>query len=201
MTLQDKLNKSINNTFQKSISIICKICESEIEKIFLLKIIDYVLKRHHSYSLSFIYTGEDELELLNGIETTSERVNYIYDGGFGRLNGIRIHNINNTFYIDIIPQKEIEFHGWNSINDKIKYRLDFGVYKYSTNNSDEVLKKYCIECDGYDFHSSKVQIKKDNTRMLDLLLRDDYNTIRYLGTTIFNMDENEIGKLLFKLTW
>jgi hypothetical protein len=43
-------------------------------------------------------------------------------------------------------------------------------------------------------------IIRDNTRMMNLFLREEYITIKYLGTTIFNMDEKDIGGILWNFT-
>lgn len=72
----------------------------------------------------------------------------------------------------LIPQKEIE------IDNKL-YRVDFMFINYLND------KKIVIECDGYEYHSSKEQIVKDNQRQRDLE-NAGYIVIRFLGTEIFN---------------
>lgn len=74
----------------------------------------------------------------------------------------------------LIPQTEIETE--NGI-----YRVDF----YLVNNLQNNNKKYVIECDGHDFHSSKEQIAKDNQRQRDIE-NCGYNFIRFSGSEIYN---------------
>ncbi len=81
----------------------------------------------------------------------------------------------------------------------IKYRLDFGIDKYTNEVPAKISKKYGIECDGYEYHSTKDQLIKDNKRSRNLLLLNGITTTRYLGTEIFNFTENDIGEFLWNL--
>lgn len=72
----------------------------------------------------------------------------------------------------LVPQREIEI-------DSKTYRVDFELVNYLND------KKILIECDGYDFHSEKKQMKKDYERQRNLE-NAGYTVIRFLGTEIFN---------------
>ena len=196
--MKDQLIKSIQQSFEKSIQLIISICESEIEKIFILKLINYVLKRPDRYNLGFLLL-ETETKIVGGKEVTTSEVNFQMPDGFGYLCGLRINNLISQTFIDIFPQHKETFIKGGKMLQTINYRLDFAVFKYSILNPKQILKKYCIECDGYDFHSSKDQIKSDNNRIRDLLLRHDYTTMRYLGTEIYNWEESEIGLFIWNL--
>jgi len=45
-----------------------------------------------------------------------------------------------------------------------------------------MIKKYCVECDGFDFHNTKDQIKKDNERASNLLFVPRGQIFRIVST-------------------
>jgi hypothetical protein len=196
--MKHQLTKSINKSFERSIQLITDICESEIEKIFLLKIIDHILKRPDRYSLSFILV-ETDTKTINGIEVTTSKANFQMPDDFGYLCGVRMNNFISQTFVEIFPQKQVEFENPDNILHTINYRLDFGVYKYNNIDPKTIIKKYCIECDGFEFHNTKEQLKKDNERMRNLLLRHNYTTLRYLGTEIHNWDDSGVGTFIWNL--
>ena len=184
------LIQSILYTYEKNISILLDICESEIERIFLLKVIDYVIKRPDRYRLSFIYE-EVETFIVDEKECVSNKVNIQLLNNFGRISGVRIDDyFLGEHNIEIYPQKEIKYYGDNL--REINYRLDFGVFVYDRNSND-LIKKNCIECDGYEYHSEKHQIIRDNERDMNISYEENYHTIRYLGTQIVNFKDKDIG--------
>jgi very-short-patch-repair endonuclease len=76
------------------------------------------------------------------------------------------------------------------------FRLDFSVFlkDYKTNN---ILKKICIECDGYHFHSEKERMIRDNQRTRKLLNEGNFQTIRYLSDEIYeNFDVKSLLDIL-----
>lgn len=194
----DRLRKSIEYSFHNSIELLIEICESEIEQIFLLKIIDFVAKRFDDYSLGFIVEETDTIEIEDK-GYINAKVNYNSPGGFGYLCGLSIKHISSPSIIEIYPQKEVSVPNPDNLSHIFKYRLDFGIFKYQNSVSKVLVSKYCIECDGHEFHSTKDQIKKDNKRMRQLLLQEGYSSIRYSGSEVFNMSENDIGMFLMGL--
>jgi len=158
------------------------LCESPIEEKLLYNIIEYVLSDSITttihdierwFRLSFLYTKR------NGVITD-------------KITGVRIdysgyYEKNLTRYIEIIPQYIIN-------TNKGGYRLDFGVFLKSF-ESDKLLKKFCVECDGYEFHNEREQIISDNQRDL-ILLSNDFQTIRFLGKEINTISGEEITNLL-----
>lgn len=193
--MKKKLEKSIYNSFEKYIKLLLEICESEIEKIFLLKIIDYILKWPDTFNLSFIIK-ESLTETIGGKNIITSKVNLQMPGDFGHLCGIKITYFNDII-IEIFPQHAIEIE--IGYYEKFKYRLDFGIFKYDKTNLEKPIKKYCVECDGYEYHSTKENIKKDNKRARNILLSQDFATLRFLGTEIYNWDENDIGYFIFNI--
>lgn len=194
----NQLTNSIEKTFAKSIQLLKEICESEIEKIFLLKIIDHILKRPDRYRFGFIFEDTDT-EIINGVEVITSKTNYQLPDGFGCLSGLKIDILIQKTQLEIFPQKKIEFYNPDNVLQTIKYRLDFGIYKYSVDKPNENIKNYCIECDGFDFHNTKNQLLKDNHRARNLLLKNGFTTIRYLGTEVYNLADSDVGRLLFNL--
>ena len=191
------LLQSILFTYEKNISILLDICESEIERIFLLKVIDYVNKRPDRYRLSFIFE-EVETFIVNGKESVSNKVNIEIPDNFGRISGVRIEDyFIGEHNIEIIPQTEIKYY--RDDFREINYRLDFGVFVYDR-NSNNLIKKYCIECDGSEYHSEKHQITRDNERDMNLSYEENYHTIRYLGPKIVSFEDNDIGYFFSVIT-
>jgi hypothetical protein len=196
--MKSDLHKSIEKEFAKQIQIVIDLCESEIEKLFILKIISYIQKRPDRYNWGFII--EDvETKIIKDEEVWSSKVNSKLPETAVYLCGIRIYNLIYHTHLEIYPQQDVEFQHIDNFLKTTTYRLDFGVYKFDSTKPKEIIKKYCIECDGFEFHSSKNQLKKDNERMRNILLRHNYTSLRYLGTEIFNMSDQEIGYFVWNL--
>lgn len=76
--------------------------------------------------------------------------------------------------IYVYPQYEI------NVNNK-QFFADFMIFSENYKNDVKII----VECDGYDYHSSKEQIKKDNER--DIILKTaGYDVVRFTGSQIFN---------------
>ena len=167
---------------EKNIQETIDLCESPIEEKLLLNIIEYVLidstittlhQIERWFRLSFLYDKRNEVltDKIIGI-----RIDY---SGY--------YQKNLTRYIEIIPQYIIN-------TNRGGYRLDFGVFLKSF-ESDKLLKKFCVECDGYEFHNEREQIIRDNQRDF-VLMSNDFQTIRYLGREINKISGEEISNLL-----
>jgi len=78
----------------------------------------------------------------------------------------------------IHPQKTFEVDGSN-------YRVDFCIDKMSELKRKEYLyTRIAVECDGYEYHSSKEQIAYDHRRDTGLLLRHGLHVIRFTGAEL-----------------
>lgn len=73
------------------------------------------------------------------------------------------------------PQVEIK-------SEEKKYIVDFLILKINKQKIKET--KFVIECDGFDYHSSKKQQAYDNQRQRDLE-NDGYTIIRFSGKEIY----------------
>jgi hypothetical protein len=182
---------------------VIELCESPIEEQLLLKITEYVLvnslEDHSSFrqnyklciNSDFVDKNGERWDLERQIEEFNDKYFIrIFNNGYN--NGSKVYDR----YIDIKPQHKIfYFEDNNSINKKY-YILDFGVFLYE-NKTNKLVRTFCIECDGYEFHSTKEHIIRDNSRSRKLLDREnDFTTIRYLGREINEMGDNGILDLL-----
>ena len=204
--MKDELLKNIKKAFENKVDAVLSVCETEIEKIFLLKIINWALNRPDRCIVSFIFEDTEIIKEDNYSITLSPRTNYYLPEGFGRLSGIRLESLIKSHYLEIYPQFEITFRDSGNLDNLINYRLDFAVHKFKSEVEKNInttgknpVTKYCIECDGYEFHNSSNQIKKDNERDRILMFHQQYFTQRFLGTEIYNLDEKKIGAFLWNL--
>ncbi len=182
---------------------VIELCESPIEEELLLKIIEYVSINSITDQSQFIQNYKLSINSdfvdNNGVWWDLERpIEEFNDKYFIRIynNGYEKRNKEYDKYIDIKPQHKIFYFGDNDSINKKYFILDFGVFLYE-NNSDKLIRTFCIECDGYEFHSKKEHIIKDNSRSRKLLdLENDFTTIRYLGSEIKKMNDDGVLDLL-----
>jgi hypothetical protein len=189
---------------EKKIQETIDLCDknSPIEKEFLLKIIDFILRnsnyRQSIFTQNYILIFGNEFIDNNGkivedkdvIEFTGK----LYKKNFIRIEYCGFQEQNFNRYIEIKPQ----FKVYNKSNVKKYFLLDFGVFLYKKGRNQfekELIKKFSIECDGYEFHSEKEHIIKDNIRNRKIL-EQDFHTIRYLGREIKDLTDDDIFTLL-----
>ena len=189
--LKDKIEKVI------------ELCESPIEEQLLLKITEFVLinslEDHSQIIQNYKLCIDSDFVDKNGESWDLERpIEEFSDKFFIRIFNNGYKNTSKVYdrYIDIKPQHKIfYFEDNNSINKKY-YILDFGVFLYET-KTNKLVRTFCIECDGYEFHSTKEHIIKDNSRSRKLLEKEnDYTTLRYLGREIKEINDDGILELL-----
>jgi hypothetical protein len=186
---------------EKNIQETIDLCDknSPIEKQFLIKIIDFVLRNSNNnqsiFTQNYILIFDNEF-----VNNDGEVVDLIsYEGNCNPQNFIRIEycgfqELKFNRFIEIKPQ----FKVYTKSDNKKYFLLDFGVFLYKKGGNQfekELIKKFCIECDGYEFHSEKEHIIKDNIRNRKIL-EQDIHTIRYLGREINNLTDDDIFSLL-----
>lgn len=91
-------------------------------------------------------------------------------------------------YLSLWGQEEIE---------NTPYRVDFlvcGEYKDMVNGKVTLV----IECDGYDYHSTKEQIKADNKRQREIEEKG-YVFLRFSGSEIYNETEKCVEAIFKKV--
>lgn len=93
----------------------------------------------------------------------------------------------------IYPQYCIEMENSN-------YRIDFAIICQLY--EDRLLKneiKIAIECDGFEFHSSKEDLKRDTSRNR-IFTRNGWKPYRFSGSEIYNMTINkDIERLFYEI--
>jgi hypothetical protein len=193
--INQHLNRSIKN-HQRQIEALLNICETEIEKWFLVKIISYMSNRPFEFSYSFICEQFDTEE-VDGKEVMKYYRGY-YEDAYSGINiiGLRIEKKNDNYFLELFPQKDIT---GDILSHKKNYRLDFSIEKYDAKNGNQLLQLYCIECDGHYYHSTKEQISSDNKRARELLLKDRYTTLRFSGSELLKWGDTDVGEFLFNL--
>ena len=175
---------NFNNILEKEVDKLIDLCDSPIEIELLLKIIDYTLtdsifynsdEESKCFKLTILrdwnqprgHIGEEEI-------TTEYKYPDIEPMEF-KYFGIRIDYSGHyekefSRYIEIKPQHKFYYEDIDNYPNTINrnFRLDFGVFlkDYTT---DKLIKKYCIECDGYEYHSKQEKRIQDNQRTLKLL--------------------------------
>jgi very-short-patch-repair endonuclease len=76
------------------------------------------------------------------------------------------------------------------VDSEKKYRVDFILSMYDVIFADENTPftdwetQLIVECDGWDFHSTKEQVSDDNNRDAEILAAYGIPTIRFLGKEI-----------------
>ena len=186
---------------EKKIQETIDLCDknSPIEKEFLLKIIDFVLRNSTNnqsiFGQNYILIFDCEFVNNDGeVKSPISEVEVLYKKPFIKVEYCGFQEQKFNRFIEIKPQ----FKVYNKSNSNKFFLLDFGVFLYKKGNNQfekELIKKFCVECDGYEFHSEKEHIIKDNIRNRKIL-EQDFHTIRYLGREINNLTDDDIFSLL-----
>ena len=184
--------------YQKGIDFLMSICESPIEKYFLISAYSYFSKGIYNF---------DQVSFLCSIAKTSFNPqtkqgqwleDYHFLDAFKQptiIKGFKVEGGNYTY--EIIPQFTVDC-------DDHEYRIDIAIfynYEYlnGTKKGQKIEKKYAIECDGYEWHSSKDQQTRDNFRSRRLQ-ELGWIVLRYSGQEIFQMQGGQdFGKVLISL--
>jgi|LakMenEpi03Aug12_release.lakeMendotaPanAssembly.Ray.scaffolds.fasta_scaffold193356_2 very-short-patch-repair endonuclease len=162
------------------------ICESPIEKRFLLCLINYFeTNLIDNYQIGYEYDYLETEVILEEIKSrpTAAILKHQYTPYSIRLS----HPL---FSWSIIPQKTINI-------DENKYRVDFLVVINKINGE---VTNVCIECDGHNYHHrTESQINKDNTRDINLASKG-YVTFHLTSSQILDLKFDEtIGQLVSKI--
>lgn len=195
----------LNFNLDKETEKLIELCETPIEIELFLKIMDFVIRP------SFFYNSDEELKCYKltilrdfNIDINGNVKYHDIEYKEYKYLGIRIdysgyYEKEFTRYIEIKPQYKFKYKVDDEtlglpIIDK-ELRLDFMIFlkEYKT---DKIIKKFCVECDGYEYHSSQERIIRDNQRDLILLNEGEIHTIRLLGKQITELKFKDIDELL-----
>lgn len=181
--------------FEDFENVLYELCETPIEFELIIGIVYFIFYETTFYKISFLTEKklyqkilEDEPKLISQRDHNQNKI------------GIRIEYKDdfNDKYLDIFPQLELRYYYWGEDDynlESLKYRLDFGIFLYDK-KSKKNIKKFDIECDGYDFHSLREKIIKDNKRDFNIINYFGFFTVRFLGTQIMKFDMGDKNKIL-----
>ena len=191
------------------------LCESEIEKLFLTNLFFYYFLGKFSVNRDFknnelilfsdfnqviIDEFDDEYCLYRGIIRNDKQFGNFKYKNIGitliekqellKHNGIGFDNTISSNEYSFIPQYRVDIEG--SI-----FRIDIGLIFCKYKNSQKLKeKKIAIECDGFEYHSSKESLRNDSIRTRKLMSAG-WNVIRYSGSEIYStQDYSEIHELI-----
>lgn len=224
MSKSDVIKNSIIDSYRYKIDDLLSFCESEIEKIMLLRFYEYFdsyivkphnleygpygvnlleVQEHKKFSDITLITSnisEDEIAAESS-KILAERVKKYHYKKIGsdyekiigfkaeeqlpdlRFEGKFDKDIYRTFAV--YPQYNVDLGVEN-------FRLDIAVFLYCKKGSKIIeTKQIAIECDGYDFHSSKEQKKNDDIRTRKLKRNGWREVLRYSGTELYQIEDKE----------
>lgn len=174
------------NSWGKRIDRLLSLCESPIEKIFLMGLIEYYNRDIGNCRIEFLAREADMECDEEGYPTKIlEIVDFESLGLFYTLIGLRLGWEDERY--EIFPQYRIQhFRDY-------EYRVDFAVFAYNKRSRDKGINQYVVECDGYDYHYKNVDlVNKDHLRANNLM-RDGWKVIRFTGNAL-NNDLNQCIK-------
>jgi len=200
----EKLKKKIEDSqlkyFQFRLNEVLSFCESPIEKIMILQLINYFQEVQPKNSI-VDFQGIEFLKDYRSIGFKGEeRINrydyrWVFDG-YQKFAGFRIDLGEEprkhlspqllTRQIEIYPQFE------ESVNDK-DYRIDIAfILTRKDYETDEIfeIRKLAIECDGFDYHKQPKKFKEDKIRERALKSKGWKDVLRYSGSEIYAIGDN-----------
>ncbi|MES2479414.1 MAG: DUF559 domain-containing protein [Bacteroidota bacterium] len=179
--VEQRLARVINLVNTK-IKTYLEVCESPIEKMFLLNYFETIFDSMTGdwFSLKFDEPKGPYFEYPG-----NEEYGKFYPSGVKWLDGADYHNARMAEKVhskELYPQYEIM-----GDDGKIKYRLDFALFYPRFETGLEKLK-VAVECDGHDFHEkTKEQAQRDKAK--DRFLQSKgWIVARFTGSEIFTRD-------------
>lgn len=180
----DRLQHQIITTYKERLNLFQSLCESPIEKLFLLNFINhYESEFPELVELTYLYdipeiSPNGEIILTKKTSLASSR-----SMGFVAPWALKLEK---GFKALLTPQFEV-------LLATSKYRVDFFLLVTRHDGSE---MRICIECDGYDFHQkTKEQVNKDNQRDRDLI-SNGYLVFRYSGSELYAKSDKSFFKEL-----
>lgn len=189
--MEDNAQKIVSGIIEdhaKRITAVINLCESPIEQLFLANFIrhynsmSFLMNEWCVFDEGFQEVGYHAWKLNYGLPRN--KANSTKYSTIGTppifLRGFKIDHFMLGISFKIFPQYEIE------INQQEIFRVDFAVLvdnQVAKKIEDNEAIKVFIECDGFDFHKTPQQIKRDNERA-NLLKRQGWHEFRYSGKTI-----------------
>lgn len=180
--MSSNISSELGSNIEKTI----KLCKSEIEKIFLSNIINYIINRPNTINKAKI---ENKYLLSFLFNQTNNRLNK-------ELIGIRIdysgyYEESITKFIEIYPQYRIS--GFNKkLHSNIEFNLDFAVLLTNINNNK--VKKYNIYFETSIVKSEPIDFEDEFKKTI--LFNNNFTKLSYTSREVRNMDEKTIKKTI-----
>lgn len=185
--LKQKINHKREKNFETNLDYLLSLCESDIEKQFLLQII-FHLESHTASAL-------ESVSLYNSVTFLDDVHNDNYIAGIEFDYG-QEHNKTEILTIPLASNYYIVirvYPQFKVIVNNIAYRLDFAFYVERWHIKDDTLyetRKIAIECDGYDYHKNPDKFKQDKIRERALKSVGWKDVLRYSGSEIYEISED-----------
>lgn len=191
--LINKIKDKTQSNFEENLDALLSLCESDIEKQFLLQTI-FHLETRTSLAL-------ETASISNSIYFIDDMYNNNYILGIEYDYGLEPNKIKKSLetgklvlplaseyhnVIRIYPQFKVE------INNSV-YILDFAFYVERWHTKKDKLhetRKIAIECDGYDYHKDPVKFKQDKIRERALKSNGWKDVLRYSGSEIYEISND-----------
>jgi hypothetical protein len=205
--LLDEIQSSILNDFTFKMNEVLSFCDSQIEKLFILKLF-YYFKTHkesldwmNEYEIEFIedYIFLQDYSCDNDKKFLKELIaKYSYRNNsscYLKYNGLRIKENFSEPGSSVFRKFEV-FPNSNTIIDGKKYILDIAIIMYRIKDQEVIeTKRIALECDGYDYHSSPIQKRNDDIRTRKLKQKGWREVLRYSGTEIYHLKDANIDQI------
>lgn len=215
--LKQSIIKNHLNDFNFKLNELISFCDSEIEKLLLLQFFNYF--QSYGYDIREDLNKFSKIEFIdeyidadfeqqnlsnlekNYLQDKIERYKYKYDNqpdGYIKYCGFKVTI--NTITISKVKEKydgcflELAFkpQTYTIIGNKY-FRIDLALFCNIIDfYSSKVIetKKIAIECDGFDYHSSREQFTNDKIRERALLSSGWNSVLRYSGSEIYSINNN-----------
>lgn len=188
--IQERL-KIIHSVTENYIQKYLELCESEIEKLFILNLFIYFFSKkfehHEKDNLKIVFDDfrphYEDKEYSFDLDLIGVTMMEIAMGRSGFEDGKPFHE-RYSYEYTFIPQFQVFIE--NSC-----FRIDIAlVYKKLNHGVIEKEVRVAIVCDGYDFHNKKEQVIKDSI-ITKRLMANGWKVIRYTGSEIYRTKESD----------
>ena len=211
--LEKLINKTVSKiteSYESKISEVLSNCDSPIEKVFLIMLLNKALTLD---SDEFEFGAEDHrpwgLTLLDSEKITEiirKKFDFPHDAYGAWRYRYSSFRITLPFMLESSEEKErtqiekalVITPQYTLFDEGAVYFIDIGVTIESRYDAEPILiedKKIAIECDGHEYHSSKDQITRDNMRARKLT-KAGWSVLRFSGSEIYADSQNELKGLM-----
>jgi hypothetical protein len=222
-SLLNDIKSKLTQDFDFKMKDLLSICDSEIEKLFLVHFYKYFVKQEYKGFKGWSLFEPPQFILYQDPSYSLEDFNNIQDferfekerkfkkfrwrhGLYEKYIGIKAKES----ILDPRPLNGLRFSSYQqfciypqyfeTINNKT-YRIDIAIILNRLNLENQVIesKKIAIECDGYDYHSSPEQKKNDDIRSRELKVNGWKEVFRYSGKEIVQMSDDDFDEIFSEI--